>query len=70
MTFSLAVGHEGLLAAWEPALEVLLALVDALVNSKVSTLGEGLVADLTDVRFLLGVGPHVCLQSVVPRKFG
>lgn len=70
MTFSLAVCHESLLAAWEPALEVLLALVDALVNSKVSTLGEGLVADLTDVRFLLGVSPHVCLQSVVPRKFG
>jgi len=68
MAFALTIGYERLFAAWEPADEVLLSLVDSLMNAQVSTLREGFPTDLALVRLLLGVRSHVGLQCVVSRE--
>lgn len=65
MTFSLAVSHESLLAAWKTACKFFLSLVNTLVNAKIAALGERFTADLTLVRLLFSVSSHVGFQSVV-----
>jgi hypothetical protein len=70
VAFALAISNEGLIAAWQPAHEILFSFVDSFMNAQVSTLREGLGADLALVRLLLGVSSHVGLQSVVSRELG